>query len=175
MTILSLRFNKKNIQDYELVRGQQLSIGRNPDNDIALDNMAVSGYHAFIESVAANFVIRDLDSTNGIFVNNKKIKMHVLQHNDVIMIGQYEFVFNRQVSDRDAQDQSPFQDEAYFDDKTRFLDTKEYKDLIRKATGEAEEEQETPPPPVVPEQKQQEEEIGLLARFWQKFVGLIGK
>lgn len=132
MTIVTLCFNEKRIKDFALVREEQLTIGRNPDNDIIIDNMAVSGNHAVIESVGTNFVLRDLESTNGIFVNQKKTNMHKLEHNDVISIGKHELIFDRLVFDRDARvNKSQTEDESYFDYKTRFLDTKGYKELIQ--------------------------------------------
>ena len=118
------------------MRGQTLTIGRNPDNDIVIDNPAVSGYHARIESVAASFVIRDLNSTNGLFVNNNQVETHALQHNDTVKIGKHELVYNKLVFDRSARvDQSQEQDEEFFDDETRFLDTSEHKELIQQTLG----------------------------------------
>ena len=55
MTILTLLFNEKKLQDYELAYGRQLTIGRSPDNDIIIDNPAVSGRHARVESVVSSF------------------------------------------------------------------------------------------------------------------------
>lgn len=72
MPVLTLQFKEKAIQDYPLAIGQNCTIGRKASNDIVIDNMAVSGTHARIEAVASTFVIRDLDSTNGTFVNKKR-------------------------------------------------------------------------------------------------------
>ena len=151
MTILTLRYNEKKIKDFSLMRGQNLTIGRNPDNDIVIDNAAVSGYHARIESVAASFVIRDLNSTNGLFVNKKKVETHALQHNDIISIGKHELVFDRMTFDRSARvDQSQSVDEDFFDDKTRFLDTSQHKELIKQTseintTGQSDSESASKP------------------------------
>lgn len=136
MTLLTLRFKEKNLKDYALMRGQHLTIGRNPDNDIIIDNPAVSGYHARIESVASSFVIRDLDSTNGVFVNERRIETHALQHNDRVSIGKHELLFNKMVFDRDARVDQQDKDKIFFTDETRLLDTNEYKELIEKAKKE---------------------------------------
>ncbi len=136
MTILTLRYNEKNLKDYALVRGQHLTIGRNPDNDIVIENAAVSGYHARIESVVSSFVIRDLKSTNGVFVNKQRIETHALQHNDIVRVGKHELVFNRLVFDRSVRvDKSRPVDEDFIDDKTRFLDTREHRAVIQESTG----------------------------------------
>lgn len=141
MAILILRYKEKTIREYELVCGQNLSIGRNPDNDIVIDNFAVSGHHARIESVASSFVIRDMDSTNGVFVNKQRIGTHVLHHDDAVLIGKHELVFN--VFDSLEADPSACEDkkqtaaDAFFEDKTRFLDTSEHRELIRQTIGKS--------------------------------------
>lgn len=138
MTVLSLHFNGRKIKDYALMRGQNLTIGRNADNDIVLDSLSVSGYHARVESVATSFVVRDMDSTNGLFVNKKRTKMHTLQHNDIVRVGKHDFVFDKLVFDRDAridQSQKQADDSMEFDENTFFLDTKEHKELIQKVTN----------------------------------------
>jgi len=132
MSILTLRFKDSKIQDYALKRGKRLTIGRNSDNDIVIDSLSVSGCHARIESVAANFVVRDLESTNGTFVNNERIELHALQHGDVIIIGKHELVFDQLVFDPSATgDKGKAKTETFFDDKTRFLDTNQQRELTQ--------------------------------------------
>ena len=139
MATLTLRFKEKTIREYEIVGGQNLSIGRNPDNDIVIDNPAVSGRHARIESVASNLVIRDMDSTNGVFVNKQRVATHVLHHGDVVLIGKHELAFDvfdiMGGASRGDQDQKT--GDTYFEDKTRFLDTSEHRELIRQASGQS--------------------------------------
>jgi pSer/pThr/pTyr-binding forkhead associated (FHA) protein len=60
-----------------------LNIGRKPDNDIVIDMPVVSGSHARIIHEGDRIVIEDLKSTNGTFVNKKKITKAVLNHKDV--------------------------------------------------------------------------------------------
>jgi len=164
MTILTLRFREQKIKDYALVRGESLTIGRNPDNHIVIDSMSVSGNHARVESAAADFIIRDLDSTNGTFVNNQLVKLHVLQHKDVIMIGKHELVFDRLVFDRSARlDMSQENDDAFFDDKTRFLDTRDHRELIRQPREEGVPDLKTPET-----QQANQGESGLFARLCKK-------
>ena len=78
----------------------ELSIGRSPQCDIFIDDAVVSAEHALIERVpkaqpqgAAAYYVRDLNSTNGTFVNNEKIERHKLLHEDLIRIGWVTFKF----------------------------------------------------------------------------------
>jgi len=143
MSILTLRFKDSKIQDYALKRGKRLTIGRNSDNDIVIDSLAVSGYHARIESVAANFVVRDLESTNGTFVNNERVELHALQHGDVVIIGKHELVFDQLVFDPSATgDKGQGKTETFFDDKTRFLDTNQQRELNQKKENGTTDERE---------------------------------
>lgn len=67
----------------------EISIGRKPENDIQVDDHAVSGRHALICTAQKDYVITDLNSTNGTLVNGQPISKHVLQHNDIIGIGKH--------------------------------------------------------------------------------------
>jgi predicted component of type VI protein secretion system len=70
-----------------------LTIGRKPENDIVIDNMAVSGHHARLTLQGTAYVIEDLQSTNGTYVNEKRIVHASLKDNDQIIIGQHILVF----------------------------------------------------------------------------------
>ncbi len=128
MSIITLRFKGKKIRDYPIVIGQNCSIGRKKSNDIVIDNLSVSGNHAKIESVATNFVLRDLDSTNGTFINKEKIRQRNLRHKDLIQIGKHELFFDRS----DLMKKSSTTLDPYDNDKTRILDTNEYRHLMNK-------------------------------------------
>jgi predicted component of type VI protein secretion system len=128
MPMLTLRFKDVKIRDYPLAVGQALTIGRKHSNDIVIDNLAVSGSHARIEPVATTFVLRDLDSTNGTFVSGQQITTHNLRHNDVILIGKHELLFDHPESVKVA---SGARDD-YEVDKTRILDTSAYRDITQK-------------------------------------------
>lgn len=75
--------------EYQLDRGR-LTVGRRPNNDIQIDNLAISGQHAAITTDGNDSLLEDLDSTNGTVVNGKAIKKHVLQHGDLIELGKYQ-------------------------------------------------------------------------------------
>lgn len=128
MPIITLQFKDKKLRDYPIAIGQSISIGRKTSNDIIIDNLAVSGSHARIESVSTTFVLRDLDSTNGTFVNEEKVSLHNLRHRDVIFIGKHELLFDRS----DLLKKSDPVQEDLDDDKTRILDTSDFRKLTGK-------------------------------------------
>jgi len=68
---------------------ERTTIGRRPDNDIQVDNLAVSGLHAAVTTVLNDSVIEDLNSTNGTLVNGELTQKHLLKHGDVIEIGKH--------------------------------------------------------------------------------------
>lgn len=69
--------------------GSSLSIGRNPQCDVFLNDMTVSRAHAFIEPVAGGYRIRDDNSFNGVWVNNANVDARKLAHGDIIQIGAF--------------------------------------------------------------------------------------
>jgi FHA domain len=72
------------------------SIGRTPDNHIALDVREVSRRHARIDlQEDGSFVLVDMGSGNGTFVNDQRIKEHKLQHGDRVRIGNELFVYHK--------------------------------------------------------------------------------
>ena len=80
------------LQEYTLNK-ERMTVGRKPHNDIAIDNLAVSGEHAAIVTILNDSFLEDLDSTNGVMVNGVQIKKHFLQNNDVIEIGKYKLKY----------------------------------------------------------------------------------
>jgi hypothetical protein len=76
------------LAQYELEK-ERYTIGRLADNDIHIDNMAVSGHHALIINILKDSFLEDLNSTNGTYVNGKLVKKHALQEADVITIGRH--------------------------------------------------------------------------------------
>jgi predicted component of type VI protein secretion system len=72
---------------------ERLTIGRRPQNDIQIENLAVSGEHACIVTILNDSFLEDLGSTNGTLVNGNPIKKHILQNNDVIEIGKYRMKY----------------------------------------------------------------------------------
>ncbi len=170
MTILTLKFKEKNIREYALLRGQHLTVGRSQDNDIVIDNPAVSGYHARVESVASSFILRDLDSTNGIFVNKKRIQgQYALQHNDIVLIGKHELVYDRMVFDRSARvDRSASAHKEFSEDKTMFLDTRAHRELMQNAV-----DAKVPESSTLADQSKSGGKRGFFPKLWQKIFSSI--
>ena len=84
MPILTLTYNNQKIYIYDLKKGKSLNVGRDKINDIFIDNRAVSKHHVTVTSVGDNFVVNDLNSLNGTYVNKKQISSHTLTEGDVI-------------------------------------------------------------------------------------------
>jgi pSer/pThr/pTyr-binding forkhead associated (FHA) protein len=70
-----------------------ITIGREKDNDVSIDNLAISRYHAKIFQDGSQYGIEDLNSGNGTFVNDKKVKKDFLQNKDEILVGKHTLVF----------------------------------------------------------------------------------
>lgn len=93
--MISLKFKEKEIDHWEFDR-PQFKIGRTPDNDIVIDNLAVSRLHAVLEEEKGNYYVRDCDSLNGTLLNNQKVGRARLDNADEICIGKHVIVFRRQ-------------------------------------------------------------------------------
>lgn len=85
---LTLSFNDNVVGEFELDQ-ESIVIGRRPESDIQIDNLAVSGRHARIMTIAGESFLEDLGSTNGTFVNGKQIKKHPLSDGDLVTIGKH--------------------------------------------------------------------------------------
>lgn len=92
MASLVLSFNGEMVNEYEITK-PRISIGRRPNNDIAIDNLAVSGDHAAIVRRGKDLLLEDGGSTNGTLVNGRAVEKHALQNGDVIEIGKYHLKY----------------------------------------------------------------------------------
>ena len=104
MARLVLSLDGQVLAEYNMNK-ERYTIGRLPDNDIRIDNPAVSGHHSLIINILNDSFLEDLNSTNGTYVNGKLIKKHALQHGDVVTVGHHQLRFV------DQQDADPEQDE----------------------------------------------------------------
>ncbi len=101
MAKLILQFQERVLRDCA-VGPYPVRIGRLPDNTIVIDNEAVSGHHARVLPEADEFVLEDLKSTNGTFVNGQRITRHALRHGDVVLVGKHSLVFDETARDQPA-------------------------------------------------------------------------
>ena len=72
---------------------ERTTIGRKPDNDIQIDNLAISGHHAVITCITNDAFLEDQNSTNGTYLNGQQVKKNVLRNNDIIELGKYRIKF----------------------------------------------------------------------------------
>ena len=98
MAKLLLGFNDETLHEYHLDR-DTLTIGRKADNDIHIDNLAVSGRHAKILTILNDSFIEDLGSTNGTFINGQKINKHALKNGEIIVIGKHTLTYVNDAAD----------------------------------------------------------------------------
>ena len=104
MARLMLSLDGQVLAEYNMNK-ERYTIGRLPDNDIRIDNPAVSGHHSLIINILNDSFLEDLNSTNGTYVNGKLIKKHAMQHGDVITVGHHQLRFV------DSQDGATEQDD----------------------------------------------------------------
>ncbi|MEJ2602001.1 MAG: FHA domain-containing protein [Gammaproteobacteria bacterium] len=104
MARLILSLDGQVMAEYNMTK-ERYTVGRLPDNDVRIDNPAVSGHHSLIINILNDSFLEDLNSTNGTYVNGKLIRKHALQHGDTITIGHHQLRFVDQQVTEDDQDE----------------------------------------------------------------------
>jgi len=81
--------------DSEVVHmlGRKTTIGRTPDNDVQIDAKFISRHHAVILAGPTHTIIEDLNSTNGVIVNGRRVLRQTLKDGDAVLIGKAPFRF----------------------------------------------------------------------------------
>lgn len=84
--------------------GGVTTIGRSTGNNVCIDSERVSRHHAAIEWTGDRFMLTDMGSRNGTYVNNEKVKAHALSNGDAILVGdcQLRFLYSRALLPVDA-------------------------------------------------------------------------
>ena len=131
MPNLTLTFKDITLGDYPLQRGHSLTIGRRKNNDVIIENLAVSSHHAKIDSVADGFVLVDLKSKNGSFVNEQLINSHWLKNGDVINIGKHSLFFSY------SEDEVIPGEDSDEMDQTMVIDTSQHRSMMKKSNSKA--------------------------------------
>lgn len=121
MLTLLLKFHDKVLKTIEADKNA-ITIGRNPENDIHIDNLSVSKYHARIFRENDTYTVEDLKSTNGTYVNERMVSKKELQHKDVITIGKHSVEI---LLEKPAADKAPASD-------TMVLTTEKHKEMLKK-------------------------------------------
>jgi len=129
MPKLTLKFKDTKISDFLLEEGRSINIGRRESNDIVIENLAVSGMHAKIDSIDKGYLLTDLKSKNGTFVNGQLVATHWLGHGDTVSIGKHTLVFTY------AEGEERSAGGAGGMDKTMVMDTEKYRDMLSKSSG----------------------------------------
>lgn len=97
MAKLYLRFEQSDQVLKEVPLAQTTTtIGRLPDNNVQIDNLAVSGHHAKISWEQGQYIVEDLGSLNGTYVNNERVGKATLKHGDRVKIGKHLVEFKQE-------------------------------------------------------------------------------
>jgi len=91
--MLVVRKGKNLGQTFSLNRAFPVSIGRSRVNEIRLDDITISGQHSRIIPENGRHVLYDLNSTNGTFLNEKKVTRAILKEGDTIRVGETHFLY----------------------------------------------------------------------------------
>lgn len=131
MARLVLKFENRVLKEVP-IGNRRVTIGRAPDNDIPIDNLAVSNYHARIYVEAGRLVVEDLNSLNGTFVNDQRIERAALRDGDSVLVGKHNIVVDKSREaalplDTGRKVVAPKVDE------TVILDTKERREMLQQA------------------------------------------
>ena len=128
MPKLILKFDSRELSECA-VGTHPVTIGRLPDNILVIDNPAVSGRHARVYREGNHYVLEDLKSTNGTFVNDKPIARHTLLEGDTVVVGKHTLVFTQQGGEQ-AEPETKADTFVPEIGGTRVLDTLKQKELL---------------------------------------------
>src|ERR1700728_5490692 len=134
MAKLTLMFEDKLVKQVP-IGTRPVGIGRSPDNDLPVDNLAVSNYHARVYVEAGRLVVEDLDSLNGTFVNDLRVERATLHDGDSIWIGKHHIKVDA------SGDTSSFGDTGKKGpatpriNETMVLDTKARREMLQQAAA----------------------------------------
>ncbi len=101
MAKLILTQNDQVIKEFPLNK-ECLTVGRRPENDIRIENPAISGQHCQIINILNDSFIEDLNSTNGTIVNDRPVKKHALANGDVIKLGEHQLQYVNELASNAA-------------------------------------------------------------------------
>ena len=134
MAKLILKYEAAVLKEIPLTQAS-FTIGRVPGNDLVLDNLAVSSQHARISLETGKFAVEDLNSLNGTFVNNQRIRKAVLNSGDQVLIGKHTLIFQEEGGPLPEQLEAAEQDAALMAklEQTVVLDTRKQREMLQQA------------------------------------------
>ena len=132
MAKLILKFKDAMLQEIPITKST-VTIGRVDKNDIKIENLAVSRQHAKIVQDGDRYIIEDLNSLNGTFVNEKKVMKGILRNKDEILVGKHTLVF---IDEEERPIEMRKDIDISLAEKTIILDTKKQRELLSKPEGE---------------------------------------
>ena len=106
MALLIVQTAQEDERRVELV-SPETSIGRSPDAQLTLTDDSVSGMHCSVVRKGNQYTLRDLNSTNGTYLNEAPVTETILQDGDVIELGDTEITFEATANDADQSGTSP--------------------------------------------------------------------
>jgi len=143
MSRLVLKFENAVLKEVPLGTSP-VTIGRAPDNDIHIDNLAVSNYHARVYVEAGSLVIEDLNSLNGSFLNDIRVERAMLKDGDAILIGKHEILVDQTHDAATPAAEEIRRAPAPRVDETMVLDTHQRRKLLEMAVAAGERSQLSP-------------------------------
>ena len=134
MAKLSLMFEEKLVKEVPVMGSRPVRIGRSPDNDIVVDNLAVSNDHARVYFESGRLVVEDRGSLNGTFVNDLRVERATLHDGDSIWIGKHHIKVDS-TGDAPLPYESGRKTNAGNINETMVLDTKVRRDMLQQAAA----------------------------------------
>jgi len=132
MAKLVLTFDEHVLGEYPVDAESDTTIGRLPDNTVVIDNPAVSGHHARIFVDGADYILEDLRSKNGTYINEKHVVRGALRDGDMLLVGKHRLVFEVMSVAEPAGNARRVPTLG----KTAYLNTKRHRELLAKLRGE---------------------------------------
>jgi len=130
MAKLVLKFDERVLGEYSV--DSELTIGRLLDNTVVIDNPAVSNHHARIFLEGDDYIVEDLRSKNGTYLNEKHVVRAALQNRDVLLVGKHRLVFDLLAEAGPARPSPSVPTLG----KTAYLNTRKHRELLAKLRAE---------------------------------------
>jgi len=107
MADLIVSLKGRELRRHALVKGET-TIGRDPTNDVVIDNLGVSRTHAAVHWSGAEFIARDLGGKNGLLVNGVPSTVHQLRHGDTLQVGKFNLTLSMLDAIASPEETRPF-------------------------------------------------------------------